>query len=91
MSSMAGLCGLYLLPGIKLVIDDEDFVAKKLVNIGNDKPGDVDIEDAARLLMGDLIRLKRMAYFSKGFIVRAARVGAEVTGISHCHQTNNMC
>jgi hypothetical protein len=49
MSLMAGLCGLYLLPGIKLVIDDEDFVAKKLVNISND---DVDIEDAARLLIG---------------------------------------
>jgi hypothetical protein len=84
---MAGLCGLYLLPGIKLVIDNEDFVAKKLVNIGND---DVDIEDAAHLLMGDLIRLKRIAYFSKGFIVRSARVGVEVTGISLCHQTNNM-
>src|ERR1700683_2535760 len=52
----------YLPSALKLVIDDTDYVAKKLVNIG-DNSGDVDIEDAARLLMADLIRLKRMAHF----------------------------
>ena len=70
----------YLPSALKLVIDDMDYVAKKLVNIG-DNSGDVDIKDAARLLMADLIRLKRMAHFSKGFTARVAMFGAEIMGI----------
>jgi hypothetical protein len=50
------------------------------VNTGSNTDG-ANTEDAARFLMADLIRLKRMAYFSKGFIECATRIGAETTGM----------
>lgn len=58
-----------------------DYVAKKLVNIGDDTSDIIDLDVAVRLLTADLIRLKRMSYFAKAFSARVDRVGADTTGL----------
>ncbi|KDQ58251.1 hypothetical protein JAAARDRAFT_193673 [Jaapia argillacea MUCL 33604] len=58
-------------------IKDEEFVAKKLVNIGEDSE-DITTEKAAKLLVADLVHLKRMAYFAKVFFSLAGRLGVEM-------------
>ena len=62
----------------KMIIDDKEYVAKELVDIGTGR-GDLTLEEAAIFLTADLIRLKRMAYFARAFFIRASRAGAETT------------
>ncbi|KAN0111405.1 hypothetical protein V8E52_008561 [Russula decolorans] len=57
---------------------DNSFVAKKLIDTGNGR-GHVPLPEAVRFLSADLVRLKRMEYFSKAFFTRGEREGAELT------------
>ena len=62
----------------QMIIEGERFVAKKLVDIGKGR-GSVPLPEAVRLLSADLVRLKRMEYFAKGFFARGEQEGAELT------------
>ncbi|KAN0109248.1 Protein kinase-like domain containing protein [Russula decolorans] len=61
-----------------IIIAGEQFVAKKLIDTGNGR-GHVPLPEAVRFLSADLVRLKRMEYFSKAFFTRGEREGAELT------------
>jgi hypothetical protein len=51
---------------------------QKLIDTGNGR-GHVPLPEAVRFLSADLVRLKRMEYFSKAFFTRGEREGAELT------------
>ena len=61
-----------------MIIEGEQFVAKKPVDTGNGH-GCVPLPEAVRLLSADLVQLKRMEYFAKAFFTRGEREGAELT------------
>lgn len=61
-----------------MIIEGEQFVAKKLVDTGKGR-GHVPLPDAVRFLSADLIRLKRMDFFAKAFFTRGEQDGAELT------------
>lgn len=61
-----------------MIIAGEEFVAKALVDVGRGH-GDVSLDEAVQFLSADLVRLKRMEYFSKAFVSRVAQEGAETT------------
>ena len=50
----------------QMIIEGERFVAKKLVDIGKGRRS-VPLPEAVRHLSADLVRLKGMEYFAKGF------------------------
>ena len=62
----------------QMIINGEQFVAKKLVDTGNGR-GHVPLPEAVRFLSADLVRLKRMEYFAKAFFTRGVQEGAELT------------
>lgn len=61
-----------------MIIEGDQFVAKKLIDTGNGR-GHVSLPEAVRFLSADLVRLKRMEYFAKAFFTRGEREGAELT------------
>ncbi|KAM6501453.1 hypothetical protein JOM56_004467 [Amanita muscaria] len=62
-----------------LVINNQQFVAKKLVNIGQGPVvGGIEPTIASKYLTADLIRLTRMSTFAKLFFEKASAQGAEV-------------
>ena len=60
-----------------MIIEGDQFVAKKLVNTGNGR-GHVSLPEAVQFLSADLIRLKRMEYFAKAFFTWGGQEGAEL-------------
>ncbi|KAL0952448.1 hypothetical protein HGRIS_006717 [Hohenbuehelia grisea] len=60
-----------------LKINNKEYVAKKLVNIGKGQE-DLDADTAAPHLTQDLVRLRRMATFADLFMEHASNAGAEV-------------
>jgi hypothetical protein len=71
-------CGTNTLGQLK--IDNQDYVAKQLVDIGEGRSG-VTVWDAASLLMADLIRLKRMEHFATLFKTVAMRRSVQITSM----------
>jgi hypothetical protein len=63
---------------LQMIIEGEQFVAKKLVDTRNGR-GRVSLPEAVRLLLADLVRLKRMEYFANAFFARGERERAELT------------
>jgi hypothetical protein len=63
---------------LQMIIEGERFVAKKLVDTGNGR-GHVPLPETVRLLSADLVRLKRMEYFTKAFFARGEQERAELT------------
>ena len=69
-----------------MLIKGEQFVAKKLVDMGNGR-GPVPLPEAVRLLSADLVRMKWMEYFAKAFFARGEWEGTELSCEfvhSHC-------
>jgi hypothetical protein len=62
----------------QMIIKGEQYVAKKLIDTGNGR-GRVPLSEAVRFLSADLVRLKRMEYFTKAFFMRGEQEGAELT------------
>jgi hypothetical protein len=63
----------------QIVIDNGEFVAKKLVDIGNGRET-LTITKQCELLTADLVRLKRMAYFARLFVNTAVQKAVEISG-----------
>ncbi|KIM59691.1 hypothetical protein SCLCIDRAFT_27100 [Scleroderma citrinum Foug A] len=61
-----------------LIIDGKEYVAKKLVNIGQGCGEVISTSEACQYLVLDLIRLKRLDYFSLRFRDYAMQKGADI-------------
>jgi len=61
-----------------MIIDNEEFVAKALVDVGHGR-GDVTLQEQVRLLSADLVHLKRMDFFAKSFFAHVAQEDAKIT------------
>jgi hypothetical protein len=61
-----------------LIIGDEEYVAKKIVDAGHGR-GNVSVDEECCLLEAELIRLKRMDTFAKAFFVMVTQRSAEIT------------
>jgi hypothetical protein len=59
-----------------LVIENKEYVAKKLVDISHGR-GQLTIQDACKFLTADLIRLKRMSYFETKFAQHVIQEGVD--------------
>jgi hypothetical protein len=61
-----------------MIIEGKQFVAKKLVDVGNGC-GNVSSLEAVWLLSADLVQLKWMDYFAKAFFACGEQEGAKLT------------
>lgn len=64
----------------QLRIGNLSYVAKKLVNVGGGRSGDIPLSKAIGILTADLIRLMRMAYFAEKFKALAYDQGIDIAG-----------
>ena len=60
-----------------MIIEGDQFVAKKLIDTGNGH-GHVSLPEAVQFLSADLVRLKRMEYFAKAFFTWGEWEGAKL-------------
>ena len=75
----------------ELIINGEQFVAKKLVDTRKGC-GNLSLPEEVRFLSANLVQLKRMDHFLKAFLLRAERESAEITcAITFFFFSSGMC
>jgi hypothetical protein len=67
-----------------MIIDNEEFIPKALVDVGCGH-GDATLQEQVRLLSADLVRLKQMDFFVKSFFAHVAQEDAEITCVPFSH------